>query len=336
MDKERNCLLDAIKAVSICLVFVWHVQPFKFVALENYGFYLFWDKALEQFNVEVTLIAIPTFFTVSLYLFYKKQNTSVRYFIKRIIRLTKLYLFWVGVQLVIYYLVYRKMPLFNFQLIRLGGPDLPIVGGSVFYFLYALIFLTVFAFLFTKCNSKIKSIISITIFVLSIVTFEVAILSDKLTLNFEHLWNFIYIVPLSYLLSKRQDLFINNKYKILTAYLLFVIHDIIINLYPTTIYPPYGRMSIVFGALTLFVFIMDSRIGPTKIIFLLSKYSLGIFALHKYFQLLSYSITTNYGYACLFGVGIEIRPLIIFLTTSLFTLLCIYLMRKMRLQQYVS
>ena len=339
MNKERGYLLDTIKAVSICLIFVWHVQPFKFILLENHGFYLLLKTAVDRFNVEVTLIGVPAFLTVSLYLFYKKQNAGAQYFTKRIIRLIKLYLFWVTVQFVIYYLVHKKVPAFSFQLIKAGGPGLPVVGGSVFYFLYDLIFFTVFAFLFTKFSSKLKNVISIIIFVLSIAAFEAVIFTDKFPLDFYNLWCFFFVVPLVCLLSEKQDLFMKNKYKILTGYLLFVIHDTIVlylKQYFTLEFRPYARVSIIFGTLTLFVFIMDSRIRFIKIISLLAKYSLGIFALHKYFQLLSYIITKDYGYVCLFGVGIEIRPLVIFLTTSLLTFFCVYLMRRIRLQQYIS
>ena len=339
MNKERDYLLDIIKAAGICFVFIWHVQPFKFILLENHWSYFLLKTAVERFNVGVTLIGVPVFFTVSLYLFYKKQNIDAQYFIKRIIRLIKLYLFWVGVQLVIYYLVYKKMPSFSFQLIKAGGPGLPVVGGSVFYFLYDLFFFTVFAFLFTKCSSRAKTIISITIFVLSVVIFEAAIFTDKLPQDFYNLWCFFYIVPLTYLLSTRQDLFIKHKYKILAGYFLFVLHDTVV-LYLAQQFAlqfrPYARISIIFGTLTLFVFIIDSRLGSGRIISLLSMYSLGIFALHKYFQLLSYIITTDYGYICLLGTGIEIRPLVIFLTTALLTLSCLYLMRKICLRQYIS
>ena len=59
MNKERDYLLDTVKAVSICLVFVWHVQPFKFILLENSGSYSLLTAAVDLFNVEVTLIGVP-------------------------------------------------------------------------------------------------------------------------------------------------------------------------------------------------------------------------------------------------------------------------------------
>ncbi len=340
ISKERDYLLDVIRAVSICLVFVWHVQPFKFIVLKDYSSYFLLNTVLVQFYLEVALIAVPAFFTVSLYLFYKKQDTPVQYFTKRIMRLSKLYLFWVSVQFVIYYLVSKTIPPFSFQILKAGGPSLPVVGDSVFYFLYDLIFLTVFAFAFVKCSGKVKNIISIIIFVLSMVTFEAAIFTDKLPQDIYSLWCYLYIVPLAYQLSERKDLFLKNKYKILAAYFLFIFHDIIIMLYLTqhlTIrFPPYARVSIILGILTLFAFIMDSRISHNKIISLLSRYSLGIFALHKYFQFLASSITTDYGHACLLGVGIELRPLVIFLVTSLLTLFCTYLTGRTCLRQFVS
>lgn len=195
-----------------------------------------------------------------------------------------------------------------------------------------------FLYLFLRCNQRLKKIILIIIFISSFIFFEAEAISfsKQIVDVYQSPLNFIYLVPLSYALSKNINWFFNNKYKFLIAYVIFAIHDFVILEYFDYQLPMYNRISIAFGVLAFFCFIMDSRIKNTRIIFLLSKYSLGIFALHKYFQLLTYYLTKYYGYMSFVGVGIDIRTFIIFSASSSLTLLSLYFMNKVYLKRFIT
>ena len=241
--------------------------------------------------------------------------------------------------LVLYSVIHKEFPIFNLNLISEGGPELPIVGGSVFYFIFNLILLSIFSYLFLSCNQKLKKMILIIIFIYSFISFiffEANSILKQSVDFYRSTLNFVYLVPLSYALSKNIKWFLKNKYIFLIVYVIFAIHDFVILEYFEYKLPMYNRVSIAFGTLVFFCFIMDSHIKNIRIIFLLSKYSLGIFALHKYFQLLAYCFTKYYGYVNFLGVGIDIQTSVVFITASSLTLLGLYFMNRVRLQRFTT
>jgi len=87
-----------------------------------------------------------------------------------------------------------------------GGPPLPIIGGSVFYFLFVLLILvsvsTVF-YLFRNIE-KLFPLIGITVVIVSILYFEFLNLNGR-GLLYWRIDNFMIYIPLSYFLLRQES-----------------------------------------------------------------------------------------------------------------------------------
>lgn len=84
-NDDRNYGYDVLKALSILLVLIWHLNPLIFsvekgvdIIVKVPGF------LVSLFNSQLTLIAVPIFILVSLQLFYTKSHSEPASFKKRI------------------------------------------------------------------------------------------------------------------------------------------------------------------------------------------------------------------------------------------------------------
>ncbi|RCJ33511.1 hypothetical protein A6770_17780 [Nostoc minutum NIES-26] len=274
MRIERNNNLDTLRALSIAFVFIWHLRPIQFI-VENdtHVIVLVIAKIMRDLELQLCLTAVPIFYLVSLYLFF--QKSSVNYFKLRIFRLIKIYLFWLIIQNIFFLIVTRQLPSFSWQTIIGLEPGLPIVGDSVFYFLFNLICLTIFAFIYQIIKSpSLLRIFSLTIVIFSLFYFEASCL-----LNFDILYhwliNFVIYVPIAFYLVNFPEKILGFKFYYLIAYILFSLHDIYLRTYGyySSI---YGRIAIVCGALTIFCYVYSIKdMKENLLIQKLSKYSLG-------------------------------------------------------------
>ncbi|MFS0513362.1 acyltransferase family protein [Nostoc sp. UIC 10607] len=178
MRTERNNSLDALKALSIAFVFIWHLRPFQFIINDSTDVtVLVIAKILRDLELQLSLTAVPIFYIVSLYLFFQKSG-GVKYLKKRITKLIKIYLFWVIVQNIFFIIATRQIPNFSWQLIRGLEPSLPLVGDSVFYFLFNLFCLTILAFLYQLIKSdSLKIIGACTVLIFCLFYFEASCVS---------------------------------------------------------------------------------------------------------------------------------------------------------------
>lgn len=99
----RDPRLDLAKALAISFVLFWHLKPLK---LEKSGSLILstFDTLIKSFYVHITLIAVPLFIIVSLYIFYQRiECSSNNYIAKRIRRLGEVYIFWTLFQFAMYY-----------------------------------------------------------------------------------------------------------------------------------------------------------------------------------------------------------------------------------------
>jgi hypothetical protein len=333
--EERDSNLDALKAISISFVIVWHIRPLKFVDLGNTCLFSLLHFAYYGFLKEITVLGVPTFFLVSLYLFRKKQAEDGGYLRKRMSRLIGLCIFWTTVQTVFFTVLTGEMPRLSIESILSGGPELPSVGGSVFYFLWSLALLTAFQYLFLRCGEAFKVAVTIVIFAITLVTFEVNVFKRLLPDN-SNILNFLYIVPISSFLSEKQNLFIRHRNKFLALYVLFAVHDFAASKFFEYPWPAYSRISVVVGMITLFCYVMRGRIPRQRVVFLLSKYSLGLFSLHKYFWLLSLWLIHDSGLVPIFRVGLETRPLIVFISAVFLTCVSLPILKRIWLDRVIS
>jgi hypothetical protein len=336
MESSRDHKLDLMKAACIFLIFFYHIPPFSFLEPEQGLIWNFLDSALTVFIYAISLVGVPSFFLVSLYLFYHKKSVEKRYERKRFKRLLALYLFWSAVQIGLYYLIFKLFPPFNWELARSGGPDLPIAGGSVFYFLFNLIVLTLVSQGFLLFSEKTRLVLAVIVFALSFIIFEITAFSSSIISSHADLLNFIYIVPLAYLLVEKQAFLVRHKASVFFVYLFFVLHDFAIWKFFDFNWPIYGRTSIALGALTLFCFIVGSRYRYRRAIAVVAKYSLGIFALHKYAKMAAYALVKKGLPLKLAVSGLDAGALMVFLISAILTFGAIYILSRIRLKSLVS
>lgn len=126
----------------------------------------------------------------------------------------------------------------------------------------------------------------------------------------------------------------------LFAYIVFSVLDIYLRISLNYQLPVYSRVSIFFGTLAFICMAYSLKISKMKFVQLLSKYSLGIFALHKYWQYLFILIINRPEFSNFnlpfFGGILALVPVAISLMTVTFTFLSIYLLNLIGLKTFVS
>ncbi|MUH00485.1 acyltransferase family protein [Scytonema sp. UIC 10036] len=287
-------------------------------------------------QLQLCLIAVPLFYIVSLYLFFQKPELP--YFKKRLIRLVKLYLFWSVFQNIFYIIATKQLPAWSWDIITGLQPSLPLVGDSVFYFLFNLMVLLIFAFLYQMQSKKFKLIVSYILVGFSLFYFE-ALYFFNSNLPYHWLINFLIYIPIAFYLVNNPEKILKFKGCYLITYILFSLHDIYLRIY-NQIPSIYGRVSIVFGALTIFCYVYSPQNNQKSLLVeKLAKYSLGLFAIHKYWQYLFVLLLQKYKIAMTIGVfGIPLN--IVFLVESVFvvflTILSIYLLKSTPFKRFVT
>jgi hypothetical protein len=172
-----------------------------------------------------------------------------------------------------------------------GGPSLPLVGGSVFYYLFVLVCLSALVILFRAIPVSPRRL-----YVLAYVTVFLCLCYFQ-WLNWHgrkipywRLDNFLIYVPLAYIVWQQHErVWRAGTVTILfVCFVLFAIQDIYIRNYIwSTGTGIYSRALVVFGSVTIFMFlrVIYPRIkNPSGVATFLATYSLGIFAIHKYWQ----------------------------------------------------
>ena len=332
-DQSRNAGIDIIKAICIVLVLIWHLQPISggMLPYNNYAAFL-GREAIRLFYHNITLLAVPTFILVSLYLFINKASHIENYWKKRSIRLIQIFLFWVCIQFIVYLLLGGKLPLPLNTIIPGGGPELSYVGASVFYFLFILILCTMWTFLFLKLAEKIKLILSIVIIALSCLHFALSSLYG-LGIDTMAMENYYIYIPVAYYLQNYKDKFIQYRICFFIGFFLSVYAELTFS----NIMSAYGRLSIFFGVLSLVSLFITGRFTTNHPIEFLAKYSLGIFALHKYFQYLSNSLYEIFKHqGGMISIGPSAERMLQFIVTVALTCIVAYLLGKTKLRIYVS
>ena len=94
MRIERDHRLDVLKAISIIFVLIWHLRPLSFILDKNTHIIIFLTaKIVRDLELQLCLTAVPLFYVVSLYLFFIKKP-DFKYFLSRIIKIFKIFVFW--------------------------------------------------------------------------------------------------------------------------------------------------------------------------------------------------------------------------------------------------
>lgn len=317
---NRHPGLDLARAIAICLVLFWHLKPIKIAATSDTGpigdFLCF---ALTQFYSQVTLIAVPAMLLVSLYLFYEKMDAAgFTYFPKRCRRITEVFVFWTLCQFALSYGIEALLtavdkpllygPTMRPSLLRSlfeGGPPLPLVGPSVFYFLAVLLLLTLGAYIFYACRNVtgLTSIGGTAIIILALLYFWGATMWWQISIPYWRIDSFLIYIPIAYFIWKADRRTLKICVPLLCiCFFLFSIQDFFLRELGHSV-RIYSRSSVVCGSAALVGgLVLCERIAVSRTVAFLSTYSLGIFALHRYCRLLFLAIIPRLD---------EIKPIII-------------------------
>ena len=348
MMNEKDYNLEVLKAIAIMLVLIWHLQPIRIGSDENTTAEIC-NKILDLTYTK-TLIAVPIFYFVSLLLFFKKLQISNQYITKRIKRLMNIFSFWFAIQLTCY-LIAKQVSLFLNLSIQfspnnsnlwwvfiMGGPSLPRVGDSVFYFIFNLILLVIFSYYYRKYATKTIDLISFTVLSLYILLHQYFY-----AIPYWRIDNFLIYIPITHFISSQYfEKIFTKKIMFLSflIYILFSIYEILSEKILHTLHGEYDINSLQWGVITLFIFVHIFSFPKKKFIKWLSKYSLGLFALHKYWLLVFLFIFSQLSQKLTINIG-DIMILYIYIFIALltigFTYLTIRLFSTLRpLKKYVA
>lgn len=337
-EPTRDAGLDIVKAACILLVVVWHLQPVNAGMLSQGTTLALWaERILQFFYLNISLLAVPSFVLISLYLFIRKLSEDGDYWKKRFLKLFQIYVFWVGIQFMLYLLTGGPLPLPLKTIIRSGGPDLSFglllpVMPSIFYYLYVLIFCTVLAFLFFKVPEKIKWIVAVLVIAGSCVYFLLTP-SYQIGIDTRSMKNYYLYAPVAYYLYRYRDQFV--KYRVFL--LVGCVCGIVLEYTIAGMTSAYGRLSIFLGALALVSYFISGWRTASRPVVLLSRYSLGIFALHGYCMaavLVPYAMLRHAPRA----LPVQTVPEGVLALLAVFALTCliVWMMAKTKLRMYVS
>jgi len=309
---NKDSALDAAKAIAISLVLIWHLQPFVVASGYTGRIAYLLQVILALFYQQISLIAVPLFILVSLYLLCGKLDcTGTAYAARRLRRLMYLYTAWTICQFACFCLLqsYQDFMIDSgitwphisepaYMLLMNGGPTLPRVGGSVFYYLFILICLSGLMVIFQTIPLSTRSRYFLACFstVLCLCYFQ-WLSWDGRNVPYWRLDNFLVYVPIAHLVRHHERSWHAGTVAVLLGcFFIFAIQDEFIRNHLGNT-GAYSRPSVVFGSVALFallrVFLPESRKMPRAVTFL-ATYSLGLFAIHKYWRLVICLVGDNF------------------------------------------
>jgi peptidoglycan/LPS O-acetylase OafA/YrhL len=276
----RDYRLDVLRGLAICLVMLWHLQPLR----------AFWQAPISLaayvFNYEVALTAVPVLFLVSLLLLLRRGSRPAGYVATRVGRLAVLLAICFVVQVGVCGAALRGLPAIGWHELCLGGPALPNVGDSVFYFLVNLLLLTVLACGYALIAPRRRTYIGLAVVLASLVLFEVLAFSSW-SLPYYSPLNFLLYIPLADLAVRHRAVLARYLWLLAAAYLLLACQDVLLHgpfAFSLSHGPgdTYARASLVAGALALVVAFQRFAVPQIRPHVLAGRYSLGLFVVHKW------------------------------------------------------
>ncbi len=331
--ESRNVGIDIVKAISISLVLMWHLRPITADTMRADGYTgICWIAAIEFFYYYISLLAVPSFICVSLYLFMKKSFLAGNYWKRRLLRLVQVFLFWTGIQFIFYLLAGGALPL-PLNTIPHGGPTLPNGSSSVFYFLYVLIQCTLLASLFLKATDTVRQIVSVAVIILSCLHFACSCIYG-ISIDTMALENYCIYIPVAYSLAKNPNYLIRWRTIFICGYFLAIFYEKYV---ADGIVSAYGRLSILMGVLSLMTCCLPVKFPISRPTAYLAKFTLGIFAVHMYGAFIMGRMAEwmkSHQYIQFQLITAE--KMFVFALTILFTFAAVYLLSKTKLRIYLS
>jgi hypothetical protein len=340
---NRDTRLDFAKGLVKTFVLYAHLHPYDITLTESSSlFFKGLAFALKQFYWQGILIVVPTFLLVGFYITYNKlEQYGTPYLWKRLIRLVQVTVFWVALQFAAYYALVAVLGKpYSFQLkadawhlFLQGGPNLPLVQGSVFYYFIVLIILTFPTYLFhiTRNIKWFAPLVGGAVFIATVAWLEARNLNGK-GLSYWRIEQFFVYVPLAYFLRNRPPEQRRKLFPIFTVlWLIFSIQDVIIRQSGGNI-NVYSRVSLIFGSAAFVSWLLSRETVYTpKWIIFFSIYSLGLFAVHKFWQALFIILITPLGLSqYLYPFNLEL--ILIAIATVFLSVVSVYYLGRTKLR----
>lgn len=298
---ERDHRIDLLKAISIVMVVFWHLQQGRQEALP---FVPEPASVLQFYNYQVSIVAVPVFLLVSLVLFYGRvPQGGPAYVWKRVTRVGTAFLFWVAVQTGLFVAASGSLPELTWRLIQSGGPRMPVesAGGSVFYYLYVLLVLTLIAWAYRSLPKRFRDIVGIVVVMASLLYFLRTNLRAGQIAYFD-LANFLLYVPIASWLMDHEGAVVRYRWLLTGAWFALAWLDVAL-LARGTLVSVYGRPVVAFGAVALIAHVLRYRVPARPAVYFLAANSLGIFATHKYWYAFYTLVAFRLGYSTA-GTGV--------------------------------
>ena len=272
----------------------YHLEPLQFSSVGDASYLSRVPGYILNAAHQESLIAVPLLILVSLLLFCRKSLANARYISRRLCRLSEILLAWVLVQTLVWLLlnaclgsssVEAGRPRGILRVVLMGGPSLPVVGGSVFFFLVDLLLLTAIAFLPLQLDATRRRSLCIGWIGASVLYFEMCSFLGW-TIPYWRLDSFLLYVPAAWLLAASRPS-TRMIWVFVLGFIGFTAHDVILKIVFDRGMSTYARNSVFFGVMSVYGIVQSlsfaRRSGAVRF---LAAYSLGIFALHKYWMLL--------------------------------------------------
>lgn len=275
----RDRRLDSLKGVAIILVLLWHLQPFA-------GLGRLW-RISWVFNWQLSLLGVPVLYLVSLYLFDRRASRGLSYAATRARRIGVLLVSWGVLQTLAYVIIVHRLPALQLSLLYMGGPALPTVGDSVFYFLFNLLLLTAASYVFVRLPARARAIVGTAIVLASLVYFEACSVGLLGEIPYFSLLNFVVYIPIAAWLAAHSRSCVRFRTPLTWAWVVLLMHDLVLrgpipHSLQLSSFSYYGRDSLVVGATLLLVATLSAKPRPMPVLETAGRYSLGLFALHKF------------------------------------------------------
>lgn len=281
-------------------------------------------------------VCVPTFMTLSLFLYIRKSYEDKNYYKKRLKQLIIIYLFWGLLELILHN--YGNISFIKYLNIK----DLLLLfisNGTIAYFLFNLIYMTIFTEILIRIYRKYKcKTIYYIFFIISLVLMFFSIFfvqkigfssdfSNKISFS-----NPLLFIPYSfsalylYLVLEKRDT-INIKKIIIWIICLFLVFDIFdwiirsLNYdFLKYNYESLGRPSLVFESMLLIIIFSSSKIKYCKLVSKISNLTMGVFLIH--------TIVLNYLGLNIMQLNINVNGFVIFFITTLLSFLIIGIIKN--------
>lgn len=334
-SQQRFYGFDYARAIFCIAIVAWHFKLIGNVSkADNYqGF-----QYIDIINFHFFLLAVPFFVQLSLFLYSRGRLKKTGYFKKRFFHLCNLFTLWVSFAVMIRYVrgedisQYFETPMSFLTMIYHGG-------YNIYYFIFIVIITTIIIeFTYKLMNYiPVKNQKNILLLFFSI-SLTPILLQPFFNWNFRNPINFLPLVFSSILVNENKE-FQSNKailiYGIL--YVVFSISDWFLipyyNLFEQEglLMPDYSRISLIFGSIFLLTSFSKITRPPSKIIQVLSSYSLGIYCLHIAVPKMTITLTQQLvgdRYTPLFTVAPDTTNILPFLLSVLTTVPVVCLIKK--------